>query len=214
MTADTRAVALPHVEEDDPGGHMSQGVNTALLGMLLFIGSEVMFFAGLFGAYFNTRATAIALGQAWPPEGLEQVIEPGLIPIVATTLLILSSFTMQWGVWRIRRGDRTGMNRALMLTLFLGIVFLGMQVYDYFELVTHYGFGINSGIYGSLFYTMTGFHGAHVFGGVVGIAIILMRGLAGQFSAKHHIAVEAVSAYWHFVDIVWIGLFFVLYFLK
>ena len=117
-------------------------------------------------------------------------------------------------VWRIRRGDRTGMNRALMLTLFLGIVFLALQVYDYFELVTHEGFGINSGIYGSLFYTMTGFHGAHVFGGVVGIFVILLRGLAGQFSAKHHIAVEAVSAYWHFVDIVWIGLFFVLYFLK
>jgi cytochrome c oxidase subunit 3 len=214
VTADTSAVAIPHVEEDDAGGHMSQGVNTALLGMLLFIGSEVMFFAGLFGAYFNTRATALALGQAWPPEGLEDVIVPGIVPIVATTLLILSSFTMQWGVWRIRRGDRTGMNRALMLTLFLGIVFLAMQVYDYFELVTHEGFGINSGIYGSLFYTMTGFHGAHVFGGVVGIAVILMRGLAGQFSAKHHIAVEAVSAYWHFVDIVWIGLFFVLYFLK
>jgi cytochrome c oxidase subunit 3 len=214
VTADTRAVAIPHVEEDAHGGHPTPGVNTALLGMLLFIGSEVMFFAGLFGAYFNTRATALALGQAWPPEGLEHVITPGVVPLVATGLLILSSFTMQWGVWRIRRGDRTGMNRALMLTLFLGIVFLGMQVYDYFELVTHEGFGINSGIYGSLFYTMTGFHGAHVFGGVVGIAVILLRGLAGQFSARHHVAVEAVSAYWHFVDVVWIGLFFVLYFLK
>jgi len=214
VTADTRAVALPHVEDDDPGGHISHGVNTALLGMLLFIGSEVMFFAGLFGAYFNTRATALALGQAWPPDGLEHVILPTVIPVVATVLLVLSSVTMQWGVWRIRRGDRTGMNRALMLTLFLGIVFLCLQVYDYFELVTHEGFGINSGIYGSLFYTMTGFHGAHVFGGVIGILVVLLRGLAGQFSARHHIAVEAVSAYWHFVDIVWIGLFFTLYFLK
>jgi cytochrome c oxidase subunit 3 len=214
VTADTRAVALPHVEEDAHGGHPTPGVNTALLGMLLFIGSEIMFFAGLFGAYFNTRATALALGQAWPPEGLEHVIEPGAIPIVATSLLVLSSFTMQWGVWRIRRGDRRGMNRAIGLTLLLGIVFLGLQVYDYIELVSHYGFGINSGIYGSLFYTMTGFHGAHVFGGVVGISVILLRGLAGQFSARHHIAVEAVSAYWHFVDVVWIGLFFVLYFLK
>jgi cytochrome c oxidase subunit III len=214
VTADTQAVALPHTEEDPHAGHPAQGVNTALLGMLLFIGSEIMFFAGLFGAYFNTRATALALGQSWPPEGLEHVITPSIVPILATTLLILSSFTMQWGVWRIRRGDRTGMNRALMLTLFLGVVFLAMQVYDYIELVTHEGFGINSGIYGSLFYTMTGFHGAHVFGGVVGITVILLRGLAGQFSARHHIAVEAVSAYWHFVDVVWIGLFFVLYFLK
>jgi len=89
-----------------------------------------------------------------------------------------------------------------------------MQAFDYYELLTVHGFGINSGIYGTLFFTMTGFHGAHVFGGVVGIGIILLRGLTGQFSAKHHIAVEAVSAYWHFVDIVWIFLFSTLYFLK
>ena len=214
MTADSQVLAVPHVEEDDSGGHMSQGVNTALLGMLLFIGSELMFFAGLFGAYFNTRATALGLGQPWPPAGLEDVIEPGIIPITATIILVLSSGTMQMALWRIRKGDRRGMNRALALTLIMGLVFLGMQAYDYLTLVTEDGFGINSGVYGSLFFTMTGFHGAHVFGGVVGIAVVLLRGAAGQFSAKHHIAVEAVSAYWHFVDIVWIGLFATLYFLK
>jgi cytochrome c oxidase subunit 3 len=214
VTASGHALEVPHVEEETHGGHPTQGVNTAFLGMLLFIGSELMFFAGLFGAYFNTRAAALAAGQAWPPEGTEHFIEPGLIPLVATTILIASSFTMQWALVRIKRGDRTGMNRALAITLLMGVVFLGMQVYDYFELLNHYGFGINSGIYGTLFYTMTGFHGAHVFGGVVGIAIVLLRGSAGQFSAKHHVAVEAVSAYWHFVDVVWIGLFFVLYFLK
>ena len=214
MTADSQVLAVPHVEDDDSGGHMSQGVNTALLGMLLFIGSELMFFAGLFGAYFNTRATALGLGQPWPPAGLEDVIEPGIIPITATIILVLSSGTMQMALWRIRKGDRRGMNRALALTLIMGLVFLGMQAYDYLTLVTEDGFGINSGVYGSLFFTMTGFHGAHVFGGVVGIAVVLLRGAAGQFSAKHHIAVEAVSAYWHFVDIVWIGLFATLYFLK
>ena len=214
MTADTRALALPHVEEDPHAGHPAQGINTALLGMLLFIGSEVMFFAGLFAAYFNARAAALAAGQAWPPVGLEHVIEPGLVPIIATTVLVASSFTMQYGVSRIRRGDRTGMNRALAVTLIMGIAFLGMQAYDYYELLAVHGFGINSGIYGTLFFTMTGFHGAHVFGGVVGIAIILLRGLTGQFSAKHHVAVEAVSAYWHFVDVVWIFLFATLYFLK
>ena len=213
MTAQSQVVAAPHVEEDAHAGQ-PQGVNTALLGMLLFIGSELMFFAGLFGAYFNTRATALGLGQPWPPSGLEDVIEPGIVPIVATVILIASSFTMQWGVSRIRKGDRTGMNRALAITLLMGIVFLGMQAYDYLTLVTEHGFGINSGIYGSLFFTMTGFHGAHVFGGVVGIAVILLRGIAGQFSAQHHVAVEAVSAYWHFVDIVWIALFATLYFLK
>ncbi len=214
MTADSHAVALTTTHDDDAGGHISLGVNTALLGMLLFIGSELMFFAGLFGAYFNTRATALGLGQPWPPNGLQDVIEPGIIPVTATIILILSSGTMQYGVWRIRKGDRTGMNRALALTLVMGLIFLGMQTYDYLTLVTQDGFGINSGIYGSLFYTMTGFHGAHVFGGVVGIAVILLRGVSGQFSSKHHIAVEAVSAYWHFVDIVWIALFATLYFLK
>jgi cytochrome c oxidase subunit 3 len=213
MTAPSQVVLVPHVEEDAHAGQ-PQGVNTALLGMLLFIGSELMFFAGLFGAYFNTRATALGLGQPWPPAGLEDVIEPGIIPVVATIILVASSFTMQWGVSRIRKGDRTGMNRALAITLLMGIVFLVMQTYDYLTLVTEHGFGINSGIYGSLFFTMTGFHGAHVFGGVIGIAVILARGVAGQFSAKHHVAVEAVSAYWHFVDIVWIALFATLYFLK
>ena len=129
-------------------------------------------------------------------------------------ILIFSSFTMQWGVSRIRKGDRTGLNRAVGVTLILGIIFLAIQAYDYYELVTHEHFGINSGIYGTLFFTLTGFHGAHVFGGVVGLSIILLRGVAGQFSARHHIAVEAVSAYWHFVDVVWIVLFAVLYFLK
>jgi cytochrome c oxidase subunit 3 len=220
VTADSRALAVPHVEEDAHAGHATRGVNTALLGMLLFIGSELMFFAGLFGAYFNTRASALALGQAWPPEGLEHVIEPfpagpiPWLPAIATVILVLSSFTMQWAVWRIRKGDRTGMNRALILTFIMGAVFLTAQVVDYLELVGEHGFGINSGIYGSLFYTMTGFHGAHVFGGLVGIGVISLRGMAGQFSGRHHIAVEAVSAYWHFVDIVWIGLFFTLYFLK
>ena len=214
MTAEAPPMDMAHIEPEGHGVPSSRGIDTALLGMLLFIGSELMFFAGLFGAYFNTRATALALGQPWPPAGLEDVVEPGIVPITATIILVASSFVMQWGVWRIRKGDRTGMNRALALTLVMGLVFLSLQVYDYLTLVTEHGFGINSGIYGSLFYTMTGFHGAHVFGGVVGITVILLRGVAGQFSAKHHIAVEAVSAYWHFVDIVWIALFATLYFLK
>jgi cytochrome c oxidase subunit 3 len=136
------------------------------------------------------------------------------LPVIATTILVISSGTMQYAVWRIRKGDRTGMNRAFAVTLVLGIIFLGIQAFDYVELLSEHGFGINSGIYGTLFYTLTGFHGAHVFGGVVGISIILLRGLSGQFSAQHHVAVEAVSAYWHFVDVVWIGLFSTLYFLK
>ncbi len=204
MTASTE-VLVPHREGDQPGhgAHEEHGINTALLGMLLFIGSEIMFFGGLFAAYFNVRA-----GQAhWPPEGFE--IELPLAMFV-TVILVVSSVTMQFAVWAIRRGDRRAMNRALTVTLILGVVFLFLQIYDY----TTLHFGINSGVYGSLFYSLTGFHGAHVFGGVVGIAIILMRGLSGQFSARHHVAVEAVSIYWHFVDVVWIALFTVIYLLR
>ena len=210
MTAGSELVRAPHVEQDPHAGHADTGMNTALLGMLLFIGSEVMFFAGLFAAYFNARAAA----PAWPPEGLENVIQPTFLVLFATGILIFSSLTMQWGVWRIRKGDRTGLNRAIGMTVFLGIVFLAIQAYDYYEFVSHHHFGINSGIYGTLFFTLTGFHGAHVFGGVVGLSIILLRGMAGQFSGRHHIAVEAVSAYWHFVDVVWIVLFATLYLLK
>jgi heme/copper-type cytochrome/quinol oxidase subunit 3 len=177
--------------------------------MLLFIGSEVMFFSGLFAAYFNVRATA----PVWPPEGFD-FLQPLPLPVFVTVILVVSSFTMQWAIWRIREGDRTGLIRGLAVTLLLGVVFLILQVYDYYELVTHERFGIDTGIYGTLFYTMTGFHGAHVFGGVVGISVILLRATQGQFSARHHIAVEAVSAYWHFVDVVWIALFATIYLLK
>ena len=91
---------------------------------------------------------------------------------------------------------------------------LFIQAFEYYTFVTHDNFGINSGVYGTLFYTMTGFHGAHVTGGVIGLAVILIRGMQGQFSARHHTAVEAVHYYWHFVDIVWVALFLVLYVLR
>jgi cytochrome c oxidase subunit III len=206
--------AAPHgaTGHDAAAGHGHEGgVNTALLGMLLFIASEGMFFGGLFGVYFNVRASHGRNG--WPPEGLGEHIELLPIALPATIALVISSFTMQWAVSRIRRNDRTGMNRALAVTLLLGVGFLIAQVVDYGILYSH-GLTINGDVYGSLFYTMTGFHGAHVFGGIVGILVVLARGMGGQFSARHHAAVEAVSIYWHFVDVVWIGLLFTLYVLK
>ena len=208
MTA-TGEVLAPH-RESDAGPHTERGINTALLGMLLFIASEVMFFGGLFGAYFNMRAAH----REWPvgiPEGVHFGANP--IVVIATIMLIASSFTMQWAVMRIQRDDRRGMVRALVVTLLLGIVFLGMQAYDYSVLIGE-GIRINTSVFGSLFYTLTGFHGAHVLGGVIGIGVVLLRGMAGQFSARHHVAVEAVSIYWHFVDVVWIALFLTLYILK
>jgi cytochrome c oxidase subunit 3 len=122
-------------------------------------------------------------------------------------LLILSSFTCQLGVWSIRRGDRQGLIRNIAVTLILGVIFLIGQGYDYTQL----GFSLADGTFGTTFFTLTGFHGAHVLGGVIMLSVVLYRATAGQFSAKHHDMVEAVSLYWHFVDIVWIVLFSLLY---
>jgi cytochrome c oxidase subunit 3 len=203
--------ASPLVEETTSGAHAAsgRGMDAALLGVMLFIASEVMFFASLFGVYFNVRATA----PVWPPEGTE-FITPVPWALLITIVLVTSSFTMQWATMRIRRGDRTGLNRGMLITLVLGLTFFVLVGIEYFSLVTNDDFGINSGVYGTLFYTMTGFHAAHVFGGVIGMIVVLSRGLAGQFSAKHHSAVEAIHYYWHFVDIVWIFLFLVIYVLR
>jgi cytochrome c oxidase subunit 3 len=183
------------------------GMPTPLVGMLLFIASEVMFFGGLFAAYFNARASFVGeWGPLHPAEPLE--IMPIALPI--TIILISSSVTMQFGVWAIRRGDQRAMRFWTLVTLILGVIFLIGQVYDYSVL----GFGIGDGVFGTVFYTLTGFHGAHVFGGTVGLTILVARASQGQFSARNHVAVEAVSIYWHFVDVVWIALFTTLYFLR
>jgi cytochrome c oxidase subunit 3 len=189
------------------------GISNPILGMLLFICSEVMFFSGLFAAYFSVRATA----TTWPPivtdspeltDAFNLHAEPWFA-LILTIVLVLSSFTCQFGVWAIRRGDRTGFIRNFAVTLILGITFLIGQGYDYATL----GFGLSDGVFGTTFYTLTGFHGAHVFGGTIMLSVILYRGLAGQFSERHHDAVEATSLYWHFVDVVWIALFSTLYIL-
>ena len=188
------------------GGHPTEsGMPTALVGMLLFIASEVMFFGGLFATYFNARATFA--GEWGPPEGAGELELP--LAAVLTAILVASSFTMQFGVWAIRRGDTGKLKLWTGITLALGVVFLAGQLYDYSQL----GFGIADGVFGTVFYTLTGFHGAHVFGGAVGLTIVLARALRGQFSARNHVAVEAVSMYWHFVDVVWIGVFTTLYLL-
>jgi cytochrome c oxidase subunit 3 len=191
------------------------GISNPILGMLLFICSEVMFFSGLFAAYFSVRAASIH----WPPTVAENIPEAlaehfnlHAEPWFAgglTVILVLSSVTCQLGVWAIRRDDRTGFIRAFGVTLILGIVFLLGQLYDYSTI----GFGVSDTPFGSTFYTLTGFHGAHVFGGAVMLSVILYRGLAGQFSSRHYDAVEATSLYWHFVDVVWIALFSTLYIL-
>ena len=207
------------VDEHNPVAGLAHdtrgGISNPILGMILFICSEVMFFSGLFAAYFSVRASTVH----WPPgaaEGVPEALaerfnlhaEPWFAAAL-TIILVTSSFTCQFAVWAIRRNDRTGLVRNIAVTLVLGITFLIGQAYDYSTI----GFGISDTPFGTTFYTLTGFHGAHVFGGAVMLSVILYRGLAGQFSSRHHDAVEAVSLYWHFVDVVWIALFSTLYIL-
>jgi cytochrome c oxidase subunit III len=209
MTAD--AHALTTTEHGPTAGlahDVRGGISNPVLGMLLFITSEVMFFSGLFAAYFNVRANA----NGWPPAEFAHTLQ--ILPLVgpATVLLILSSFTCQFGVWAIRRGDRVAFIRNFAVTVVIGIVFLVMQITDYTVLGSE-GLTLSSGTFGTTYYTLTGFHGAHVFGGVIMLSVVLYRGLAGQFSPQHHDAVEAASLYWHFVDVVWILLFSLIYLL-
>ena len=132
--------------------------------------------------------------------------------LIATILLIISSFTCQYAIWKIRSDDRTRFIRAMAVTIVLGIIFLLMQLTDY-AILGNEGLTLSSGTYGTTYYTLTGFHGAHVFGGVIMLSVVLYRGMVGQFSSKHYDAVEGASLYWHFVDVVWILLFALLYLL-
>ncbi len=209
MTAGSTAI-VAHAEV----GHAREGgISNVILGMLLFITSEIMFFAGLFAAYFSLRASA----PAWPPAGFEGKLvwlptAEHIIPVVtiATILLVTSSWTCQVGVWGIRRGDHTALVRGIGVTVVLGSIFLLMQAYDYTVLYSE-EVRLDAGVFGTTYYTLTGFHGAHVLGGVVMLSVVLYRAMAGQFTKDHHDMVEATSIYWHFVDIVWILLFSTLY---
>jgi cytochrome c oxidase subunit 3 len=172
-----------------------------VLGMVVFVASEAMFFATFFGAYF----TIYSVNPVWPPAGFPR-LEPELATVL-TVLLVASSVTLQIGVRAIRRDRTRAMLVWLGLTILLGAGFLGLQLYDYSLL----GFGVRDGIFGSLFYVMTGLHMAHVFGGVVFLVLILVQGLGGQLTHAHHDSMEAGSIYWHFVDVVWICLFTTFY---
>jgi cytochrome c oxidase subunit 3 len=201
MSADARALSA------QAPARRQGGFPIPLVGMLLFISSEVMFFGGLFATYFSARAS---FAGTWGPTAGAEPLEILPIALPITLILLSSSVTMHWAVRSIRRGSMGGLRLWLVVTLGLGIVFLAGQAYDY----TVLGFGISDGVFGTVFYTLTGFHGAHVFGGVVGLSILTARAGQGQFSARNHVAVEAVSYYWHFVDLVWVALFTTLYFLR
>lgn len=173
-----------------------------LWGVRLFILSEIMLFGAFFTAYFVLRAQA----PAWPPS--PDFERPELALVGFNTLLLLSSsVTMQWAMTRIGRDDRTGFRRGLLATLILGAVFLGIQVYEF----STNGFGISDGVFGSTFYALTGLHGAHVLTGLLLMLAIANRARLGLVNREYHTGAEAVSIYWHFVDVVWVTLFVTVY---
>ncbi len=190
--------------EHAPIGHAEDPVAARanmLLGVKLGIASEVMLFGALFAAYFVVRADS----PSWPPPGLER--PELLLPGLNTVFLVSSSVTMQLAVWAIGRDERRRSLRWMGLTLILGAVFLAIQAYEF---ATN-GFGLKDGVFGSTFYTITGFHGAHVLVGLVLIAIVANRARRGLISGSRHTAVEAASYYWHFVDVVWLFVITTLY---
>jgi cytochrome c oxidase subunit III len=214
-TATTRASAT---------AHRSGGLGNPVLGMLLFITSEVMFFAGLFAAYFTLRAgyTEQINGVAthvWPPTQFAGLLNPWRLTtdsgapnviVLATAILIASSVVCQLGIMAIRRGDRRRFIRLMGLTFAMGVVFLLLQAYDYTVLMSE-GLSMGSSTFGTTYFTLTGFHGLHVLGGTLMLAAVYLRGRSGQFNARRHDMAEAVSYYWHFVDVVWVVLFSILY---
>ena len=172
------------------------------LGVLVFIVSETMLFAAFFAAYFFLRGESIT----WPPT--PEIQRPEL-PLVAlnTLFLLTSSVTLQRAIGRIRAGDARGLVRGVAVTLLLGAIFLAIQGYEF----SRNAFAISDGVFGSTFYTLTGFHGAHVAAGLVVLAAALRRATRGLVTRERHIAVEAASYYWHFVDAVWLVLFMTVY---
>jgi cytochrome c oxidase subunit III len=182
--------------------------NMVAVGTIVWLSSELMFFAALFAMYFTIRA--VNGPEVWA-QGTEFLDFP--YALVFTTILVLSSVTCQLGVFAAERGDVYGLRRWYVLTLIMGAIFVGGQVNEYRHLV-HDGLTIASSGYGSVFYLTTGFHGLHVFGGLLAFVIVLMRSTIGRFTPEKATSAIVVSYYWHFVDVVWIGLFATIYIIR
>ncbi len=204
-TIDPAKAALNHhvpaeVVDHHQGGHPDH----RLFGILVFLIAEGMIFLGLFTAYLTFRAVA----PVWPPEGTPE--RELLLPGINTVILIASSFVIHRGDEAIKKNDAKGLRLWFGITALMGAVFLAGQLYEYF----HLEFGLKTNLFASTFYVLTGFHGLHVCFGLLLIAMVWWRSLqAGHYSAQQHFGVEAAEIYWHFVDVIWIVLFLLLYIL-
>ncbi|NNG34667.1 heme-copper oxidase subunit III [Nakamurella sp. DB0629] len=187
--------------------HTLNRPNMVSVGTIVWLASELMFFAGLFAIYFTARATSTT---GWPQEPTELDVPYAL---VFTTILILSSVTCQLGVWAAERGDVVGLRRWYLITFVMGLIFVLGQANEYRTLVSE-GTTMASSPYGTVFFLTTGFHGLHVIGGLIAFLILMARTRLSKFTPAQATAAIVVSYYWHFVDVVWIGLFFTIYIVR
>jgi cytochrome c oxidase subunit 3 len=186
-----------------PAGGATQRTSPIRFGTILFLASELLFFGGLFAAYFALRARS----DPWPPADVELSVP---LVAVATAILVLSSFTLHAGLSAADKGNLSGLRTWVWVSLGLGSVFLGMQVWDYL----HLDFSVSTHAYGTMFYAMTGLHALHVTAGLVLMLVILGRLAQGAYRDGRTDGPHAIGYYWHFVDGVWVALFATLYLLR
>jgi cytochrome c oxidase subunit 3 len=181
----------------------ASSLSPAMLGLWVFICTEALFFGMLIGSYLYLRVRA----GVWPPPGMPE--RDLLVPLINSVVLLSSGLTMHAAHLSIRKGNVAVLRGGIVATLVLGAAFLGGQAWEY----THAGFGLSSGLLGSSFFTLTGFHGIHVLVGLVFLALVLLRAGRGVYTPERHLGIEASALYWHFVDAVWVVLFTSLYLL-
>ena len=225
------------IHESQSGYYRDWEDRSFRLGMAWFIFSEVMFFAAFFGALFYARVYSVPwLGgegsgsathallhegfrAAWPTNGPANVggafeaMPAWGIPALNTIILLSSGVTITLAHWALKMSRRTPLVLWLVATWVLGLIFVGLQAFEYFEAYTHMNLTLGSGVYGSTFFMLTGFHGFHVTLGAIMLIVITLRATRGHFTPQGHFAFEAVAWYWHFVDVVWLGLFTFVYWL-
>ena len=214
------------VGESEGGAYNHQVDLSFRWGMSWFIFSEVMFFAAFFGALFYARQITLpVLGAdellwpgfdgAWPTSGPKgnpfNPMGAWGIPAMNTLILLTSGATVTWAHWGLLKNNRSQLVVGLALTVALGLAFIALQAYEYVHAYQELGLTMKAGIYGATFFMLTGFHGFHVTMGTIMLIVILVRSMAGHFKPDNHFGFEAVAWYWHFVDVVWLGLFIFVY---
>ena len=192
-----------HEHHGPPAAHRSSRVDHATLGMLLFIISEVMIFGAFFTAYFFIRVVG---GAHWPARGTEL---PKVVAAFNTAILLSSSGTIHYALESIKAGNRRGLKVGMVSTFLLGLTFLFIQVNEYI----HIGFSPQDHAQGSIFYGLTGLHGAHVTIGLILLAMVTVRSFRGHYSPEAHRGMEVPGIYWHFVDVMWVIVFTTVYIL-